>query len=437
MVKTSKTTGIFQTDGMPLPYCRYVDRDSFFFSVVFCYFEELCKPENSSLVEDCERRIICKKKFKDHDFPIKEFRQFLHSPSQEILEILKNNFGLFLRYKKKLCFYYSKKHPDKYSKFPETYIKDSSQPMQFSTSLCELLAKVTKLKIKCHYFDKPFNIFTAKNSKQGDPCINIYLKGENKYCILYEKSSLITPDLVINDPKNVLRYPTETTSQPEENCRICRDRCSNPEHKGSLITSTPKNSENFPIERNSTVKCNQCQILKQPKNLYSGLCHNCTVLNALSGNNLNPDQSPKISCQSCPSTRFLCPEDFMPIPCPDNHDFLCKACWTKSLQLDPRYSISEKKSRLKCPLNNMKINLLSHYIFNILKIKCKRCGIKNSKYFGNKVCKMNCEICFTCQTEANNKCENNFSCLGCNNVLTDKSGPWVESHFLKDVIGVE
>lgn len=414
IVKTSKTTEIVQVNDQPLPYCRFVSDDSFFFSVVFSYFEELCKP-NKNLIKDCKRRLLCEKKFRGHEFHIEEFKRFFENPSQEILEVLKNNFGLFLRYKKILCFYYSKKHSGKYIDFPENFIKDSSQPKLFSPQLCKLLAKVTKLKIKCHYNSKPFDIVTPENAKQDDPCISIYIKNNSECYILYESPPPKSPVLVIKESKRILENPNVSEG----------------------ILQAYKTSEASPTKPNSTPTCNQCHSFKESLYPDTKLCHNCIVINSITGNNPDAHHPIKMSCQSCNPTLFLFPEDFIPVTCPDNHDFLCKACWSNTLQMNSEQSISEKRNRFKCPLNRYSINLLSHYIFKILKIKCKSCQQKNTKYYGNKVCKLNCEICITCQNKENSKHENNFSCPGCNNPMIDKSGPWVENYNLENLLEIE
>lgn len=408
-IRRSKTTGIFKNTELPLQFCRLVENHSLVNSVTFSYFECLTQPGSKSLISDCEVRLKCIKKSFDSN-PVKGVKKFLSNPTQELLEILKNNLDLFVKYIENLLEYYSKKHPEKFGTYPQNL--QNPEHKRF-----DLLAKITKTRINVHKIEKPMDIFDTNIKKNKDFCINLLQISQNQFCILYRQE----PVKILQSGENIISNPFQTDKlrfgDLGHSGHLVREQ-GTPDSRQLKDTLCPPNSDFLQ-------KCPQCHSFRDQLSFpESPICHNCIVLNSISEEAYKSSQL--LNCRACSISKPvpLFPTDFIPIPCPDNHDFLCRACWSNSLDNNSLNSISEQEKNILCPYNSHKINGLSKLIYKILEIRCLMCSEMNCKYYGDFSCANDCIVCITCQVKDNRKVEYRFKCPVCTSEMVKKSDPW-------------
>jgi len=355
---------------------------------------------------------------------VQGIKKFLSSPSREILETLRNHLEMFVKYIEVLLGYYARKHS-------EDFCFKAENP---DRKCFDLLAKVSKVTILVHRIGKKTRLFdpvikqeNKKKKKAGlsKLCINLLQISKNQFCVLYEEP----PVEIVEPSANFFR----------ETCQICNRECQEFGGCGQVVHKkcvSDSREEQFPVlPQNSDLKqeCTNCGISKHQSSFHgTSICHNCIVIKSLSD---DPSFSTQVlKCLSCdPKDTFpLYPTDFVPVLCPDNHDFLCRACWSNSLQRNPRYSVSERKNRFLCPYNKKIITDLSRLISKMLEESCLKCNERNTQFFGRFSC-ANCIVCTTCQNEANRKTNKRFKCPVCSRDLEEKSEPWKISWSLNSL----
>ena len=369
----------------------------------------------------------------------------------ETLEILRNNFSGFLEYKLILFQYFYNKY---FREFIDLKLEDiDSFILKNWQNSLRVLLKILGLKIE---------IFNQKNERVEISAekfilgmkIVIYQFDQNNFCILYDDYS--SNQIINEQSKTVNSY----VSINNDICVFCKYLCNESKdangHFMHLKCIYKKRANECPdCYKPINIKCSICDRNKQPalfcENRSCAYCQNCLVnlknsekfqgsalCNCLKQEKRKIElDNLKLKCLKCLIPRYL--EDFVIIYCPDQHEFLCKLCWSVRLErLGGGSTTSYKSEILACPLNNNHLGNISLVIFKLLSIQCSSCRSRNCKYYGDLICKSKCEVCFKCQFKDSKKMQKgNETCILCKKPLEKKSKPWFELEMINDRDSIE
>jgi hypothetical protein len=356
--------------------------------------------------------------------------------NQEIIEILRNNFEGFLMYKAAIfCYFCEKKFQIKLEEDSDldSFIF-SNRPYSF-----EVICKVFGLEIIIFTpSEGTWNINPLK--KVSHSVLTLFQLTQEEFCILYQDEKRSFKSLE-NDSEILMNSLFLTVDSFCIKCLYLTDEsilsCSHRLHSKCLqkhfLTNCP--------ECNKAIKkpCFICKALKPntsscPSNKCF-LCHQCLVMFSFSLD--QQDQSSfscscnfiikineiTLKCIKCNLPRFL--QDFVIVSCPDNHEFLCKACWARHLDSLREKTKSMELTKRTCPWNQMKISKISEVIYKILMIYCVACRKENCRFYGEFVCLDNCLVCVDCQIKNNKKRrDSQESCASCMRKMVKKDCQW-------------
>lgn len=425
-------------------YFRIVEKGDFFFAVAFAYFEILAKLKNQWIIQKNLELNEIVERIGNEDISGKRFIQrLLQDLKLQTLEIIKNDFRFGKIFFQKIMKVYYGEHQGRRNFefldiFDRAMMKKKfwiSGEIEIDDSFAKLAASAIGTCIIVYSIGQT-RIMESKNIPVRFQIknfeINLLKDQDNNYILLYPKKTegfFNGFTLIGSEPPKpfyncLLCYYVENTLKSEcghhyhldcitkqnlEICKACHGQI-RPLVGHCHICDTEKkiifeDSENHPICSNCLITAAQSiSTIESPKyiseNYSISLCEK------------------KISCPNCKIPRFLF--DFVPVSCPDNHDFLCKKCWGDSslgLELEI-YNYSNQT----CPYNSKPINITRSIINQFLRLRCENCKCHKTSIFREKICEDNCKICSICQEENNQK--DLASCRKCKNTLLPKTGPW-------------
>ena len=454
-------------------YFRIVKNSSFAEAISLNYFETLALLKNFALNEKIKQNSA--------NMNIKRsIWKFFEFPTLKMIDIIRNEFSLFTLYLQNILLH---ERSDKIKTWEFAVdihqgkvenLFQNNQIDSYGADLIIYIACILGIEIAIHELSPDPNqinrtsyqpeLFAGTFYVNRKTSINLLKIRENSYWIIYSKADLQVFANIESQYPNKPSAVTYADSSYFENCGICmndsqakRAVCGHYFHSKCLGKQTNCKFCNCEL----LYKCYICKMEK--KIIYRcdsnhDICNNCFIsilLNLSDENNskqlqllyhsrgwasnieiiwnipindcgiwkIHNGSITEISCINCHNSREFI--DFVPISCPDNHEFLCKMCWSKNLH--------DRKST--CPYNGCEINLNTIIILKYLSVACQTCKKNKPQYFGDSVCETKgCQICYECQFNYGLRYtdQQKIQCILCDYKLTKKTKGWVTSSYYSE-----
>ena len=432
---------------------RIVKNNNLFIAISFNYFEILCRLRNPLLIERNRELIKNKDIIPTRDYAISQSLDLLlENPDTDILEMIKNHFDHFTTYFKRLMAYFYNINRNKWKFLSMTdrnqlnLILRNNEAVRIYDWLLMLAANVAGISIVVYTIEDQ----QLKKSQQ-DPIgfhdrnvsINLLKIDPNAYFLLYSRQdsnrfAKIEASSNKSISISILFFNELSNANPIRNCGICYiedntlpSTCGHMYYHFTCISNNTDLackicSAPLSLYCDSCISCNRKKIICQVCENFHTVCQNCMILNIQSNSRID---SPLYICQeitnssNCPiidasQIRFTCQNcrnerhafDFVPVACFDNHDYLCKACWT-----------GQEPGEI-CPFNKKRIGVSRRIVDKYLSETCEKCKGQGREFFRERICKQSCRVCTHCQESVQKYSE---LCAKCDDKLVPKIGPWI------------